>query len=115
MNIKEYAAQAVGRAFPGKGMIPIRDAWVFLGGRKTSVPQLIFFGKFPLPRVPLGGEGKGVRWYVPSPALAEEYARRISASGWLPEEVTGEGVGKGQEARRGRHRKVFCGEVGHDD
>lgn len=102
MDMKEFAAQAVGRAFPGKGMIPVRDAWVFLGGTKSSVSQLMFYARFPLPRVSQG-EGKGIRWFTPAPALAEEYARRLIASGWHPEE-TAEVLEAGRQ--RGRPRKI---------
>lgn len=119
MNIKEFAAQAVDRAFPGQGLVTARDAWVFLGGRRSTVSQLIFYGTFPLPRVALGGQGKGIRWYVPAPALADEYAKKIEESGWVPEgaELQGAGERTGGKARGrpGRHRKVCGEEVGHGD
>ncbi len=111
MDIKEFAARAVGRAFPGQGFVKARDAWVFLGGSRSTVSQLIFDGTFPLPRVSRG-EGNGTRWYVPAPALVEEYAKRIEESGWVPEEV---GVGESTGGKPGRRRKVCCGEEVGDE
>lgn len=120
MDIKEFAVRAVGRAFPGQGFVKARDAWVFLGGSRSTVSQLIFDGTFPLPRVSRGA-GNGTRWYVPAPALAEEYAKRIEESGWVPEEVRAEVGGSTEGKARGkpgpgRPRNV-CGEevVGHGD
>lgn len=112
MDIKEFAAREVNRAFPGQGFIKVRDAWVFLGGSRSTVSQLIFGNTFPLPRVSRG-TGNGTRWYVPAPALAEEYATRIEESGWVPEEVASasEGIEGKARGKPGRHRKVCWEEV----
>lgn len=112
--------QGGGPGFPGSGLREGKGRVGFFGGSRSTVSQLLFDNTFPLPRVSRGA-GNGTRWYVPAPALAEEYAKRIEESGWVPEEVRAE-VGGGTEGKArgkpgpGRPRNV-CGEevVGHGD